>query len=216
LPYVKDALILGILNYSAFARLVLPEIEKELGRKVRREAIVIATQRYQQRLKGNVKSENLRQLISKTTISLRSDIIDVSLKRNNRTHQIINELMTKVEWEEDDIFFVVQGRHEVELYIDRRTYQEFKKELSKMDTLRTIENLVMIVINEPPGELVTTPGFLHFITGIFALNGINLPQIVSTQSDMILMVDNKDASKGYDLLNDAIAKCRKGMTTQDK
>lgn len=209
LPYVKDALRLDILNYSAFARLIGPTIEKQLKKKVRREAIVVASQRYKRQLKETTLSEKLRKLISSTTLSLRADVVDISLKRNIKTQDIINQMMQEIKWEKDEILFVVQGRYEVEVILDLKNFQRFKEKLSEDDIISIVENLVMIIVNQPSGELTFTPGFMHFLTEVLYLNGINLPQFLSTYSDIILIVDNKDASRSYDFLNDAIMKCRK-------
>ncbi|MDO8428401.1 MAG: hypothetical protein Q7S92_04255, partial [Candidatus Diapherotrites archaeon] len=45
-PYIKIGLKEGIINYSALARKISPEIEKTTSKKVNEETVMVAIKRY--------------------------------------------------------------------------------------------------------------------------------------------------------------------------
>ena len=52
-----------------------------------------------------------------------------------------------------------------------------------------------------PKDSTKTPGIFYFFLKSLAWEGINILEIVSTQSELTLVVDNKDVNRTYFVLN---------------
>lgn len=75
-------------------------------------------------------------------------------------------------------------------------------DLPKLNTagaLQVRENLVELsIITSPDVEEIL--GFVEYVTGLLAENGINIVEVVSCYMDTILVLEEKDAMKAYELL----------------
>ena len=76
--FVLEAMSRGIVSFGSLAEQLKPDIEKELGKKVRHHAIVMALRRYAETLKekGKVSFDYTSEIILKT------DICDIAVRRS--------------------------------------------------------------------------------------------------------------------------------------
>jgi len=208
MPYVKAALELDLLNYSAFSRYLIPKIQNKLNKKVSKEAITIAIIRYQKHMKKSKISEKLRKGISNCNISMRSDVVDLTLERTPEIQEIIGNFNKRINWKRGGIMFVVQGRAEVEVILDRENYNKIKENIPEELTVSEIKKMSIISVHQPNTDLTFIPGFYNFLLDSLSMNNINVLQIMSTLTELIIVVSQKQASRTYEILNNLIEKFR--------
>lgn len=66
-----------------------------------------------------------------------------------------------------------------------------------------IENQVMLTLKSPE-NLEETPGVLSYLVSILAAHDINITEFISCREDTHLVVDEKDATKTFELLNEKL------------
>ncbi|MBL7169781.1 MAG: hypothetical protein ISS48_02085 [Candidatus Aenigmarchaeota archaeon] len=208
MPYVKTALELDLLNFSAFSRHLIPKIEKELGKKVSNQAVTVAIIRYQKDMKKTKISKKLRKGIADCNISMRSDVIDLTLERTPEAQEIVEKFNKEIDWKRGGIMFVVQGRAEVEVILDRENYNKIKENIPENLTVNVIKKLSLISVHQPSTDLTFVPGFYTFLLDKLSMNNINVLQIMSTLTELIIVVSQEQAPKTHEILNDLIGRFR--------
>lgn len=186
-PYYKYVLEQGIANHSALAEKIKADVESELGRKVSLDAIAVSIRRYSEGLvKTATENEKiLLKLLAKSKINLKNDIADVTYN-----HEFSESLLKGVE-----PLHLIRGVTSTVVILDQDNLQ-------KIDSKKAIEvreNLVELTIITG-SEVEKTPGFVHYITELMVENGLNMIEVVSCYTDTILILEEKDALKAYEIL----------------
>jgi hypothetical protein len=191
-PFIKQAVKNNIVNYSKLARLISQE-KKILSL----DAILIACRRYYDKLKKTNINLSIMDLLSKSKLSIRSNIIviildpDVSFKR-------VVELQKEID-EKNEIIHVVRGTNAVTLI----TTDDFFKRIEnifKNNIFNVSKDLVEIVIKSSV-KLESVPGVMAHMYSLFGENDINIIETLSCWTDTILVIKKEDLAKSMDLLS---------------
>lgn len=185
-PYFKYALETGVVNYSALAKEIGKEVTTAIGREVSQDAIGVSIRRYAETL-GKVATAQEKELLSllkKAQINLKNNIADITFKPGQLELNGVKPIHT-LSGSSADVLIINQ------------------EDLAKINVSEAIEvrkNLVEIsIITDPEVEKVT--GFVQYVTGLLAENNINIIEVISCYIDTILILEEKDAMKAYEILN---------------
>lgn len=208
-PHIRTALEMDLLNYSALARHLIQQINKKYNKKVSKESIIVAAIRYQKEMTKKQISEKLKRGISECSISIRSDIIDLTFQKSPPVQEIVDDFNSKIDWKNGGVMFMVQGRNEIEIILDRINYNKIKELIPKEMVLNVIHNLTAVSIHQPSTELTFVPGFYAFLLNNLAINNVNVIEVMSTLTEVIIVVPQEQASKTFEILNEIIENFRK-------
>ncbi|MCS7386653.1 MAG: ACT domain-containing protein [archaeon GB-1867-005] len=206
-PSITDCIKMGVINYSALAARIKPEVEKTTGRRnVRIEAIKMALIRFSDELiKDNKILENkIREVIANTVLELKSDIVVLTVRQEALTDKL-DSLMKRVV--ASRFFQLTQGLQTFTLIFDGRELKKVVEIIGEDDIEVFIDNQSAIILLSPR-SVIEVPGVISYITALLARKGINITQIISCHEDTILIVDRKDASKAFATLEKAILDLR--------
>ncbi|MFH1424993.1 MAG: ACT domain-containing protein [archaeon] len=185
-PYLLYAMENGIINYSALAEKIKPAIVETLGRKVSNDAIAVSARRFAETLskEASVQETKLLKLLSKSQISMKNCVVDITFKKGELKVKGFKPIHTS------------SGSNADTLVINN-------EDLEKVDVVNAIEirkNLVEIALISPI-DVEETLGFVEYTTGLLSAEGINIVEVISCYTDTIFIVDEKDATKAYELLS---------------
>lgn len=208
--FLSNLLSKGLINNSALARELLVSVKKK-NPKATLESVTISIQRYAQGLKKGEVEKALSEQIANSQVSLKNDIVHATFYRNNIVSNSINEIAKNIRWDLDEILFINQGSGEITIVFDKKNKSLFKNILSKAVEVR--ENSAIISIKETNQKDMTpsieVPGlYAYFITQV-STNGINILDIISTKSQITLVINENDLTKSYETINDCIKHFRK-------
>ncbi|MHB8870970.1 MAG: hypothetical protein ACYC5G_00725 [Candidatus Doudnabacteria bacterium] len=196
-PYLEEAMGKGIINLSALARELKPGIKKQLYKKdVSDAALLMALKRYQPSLKRKASPSKLYSEIENITV--RSNLIEITLKNSAEVDQIRKDLMKMLASEKGHFFNFIQGVKESTLIISKDLEQVVTRHLSGK-AISKITNLSSITISLPP-ENRTTPGIYYNLLKVLAWNNVNLIEIVSNYNEVSLIFDNSQIDKAFSLI----------------
>jgi hypothetical protein len=207
-PYIHDLFKLDAANYSGIARTILKQVEQELEHPVKINAIIAAIQRYAQKIKGEPMIKEINKVISKFRLTLKNDMIHITLKRVEKSYNLILESYKKINWEERILIFQSEG--EISCLLDR-VNSKFLLSNSEKELENVQENLSTLIIKTPP-EMVEVPGVLYHLTGLISRAGITLIDMITTFREIIFVVYDKDASRTFEILDEIIKTSRKSVS----
>ena len=200
-----NSLKLGIANYTALALKIKPEVDKTVASDVNINTIVVSIKRIADAIQQNQDSDNIAQEekdnLAGARISLTGSIIDVEFDKEMENIEKILELFDR---ESDIRFNIFQSKNHMNLFIEN--ISEIKKIFdadSQIVTHSKIkEGVSMITISLPweETELRKTYRLLSIISNILYDNQIFLHNAFFTPNEIVLIINDIDAAKVYELL----------------
>ncbi len=196
-PLLQNFLSKGIINYSALAREMLPQVKKS-NTKAKMESVLIAIQRYVTTLYPP-STDIIHQILSRLEVRVTSDILQLVIERTKRKEQ---QLYSRILEQKGDVCILTQNSQQIGLFISKHIYPTFSHILSKGDILT--KNLAVIGLHETgilgKHNSLDTPGFLAHLCLLFAQNGISIVELVSCHEYILIFVKEKDAMVAYELI----------------
>jgi len=198
-PLLQEAIIEGIVNFGAVAEQLKPRIEKELRKKVKLSAIVMALHRYAE----NLKQPFHRKFDYRSEIIIKTGICDVILSKSPELFERLKKAYELVDYEKGDTLNIVAGNSEVSLVVSERILDSLKKLLLGIKIISVEHKLVSIALrfNE---KFVTTPGVIANITRKLSWNKINIVEIVSTMTELNVIIHEENLTRAYNTLQELV------------
>jgi len=200
-----NSLKLGIANYTALALKIKPEVDKTVASDVNINTLVVSIKRIADAIQQNQDSDNIAQEekenLAGARISLTGSIIDVEFDKEMENIEKILELFDR---ESDIRFNIFQSKNHMNLFIEN--ISEIKKIFGANSQIVTHskikEGVSMITISLPweETELRNTYQLLSIISNILYDNQIFLHNAFFTPNEIVLIINDIDAAKVYELL----------------
>ena len=200
-----NSLKMGIANYTALALKIKPEVDKTVASDVNINTLVVSIKRIADAIQQNQDSDNIlqeeKENLAGARISLTGSIIDVEFDKEMENIEKILELFDR---ESDIRFNIFQSKNHMNLFIEN--ISEIKKIFDANSQIVTHskikEGVSMITISLPweETELRKTYQLLSIISNILYDNQIFLHNAFFTPNEIVLIINDIDAAKVYELL----------------
>ena len=201
-----NSLKLGIANFTALALKIKPELDRIIGSEVNINTIVVSIKRIADALEENRDLDSIAQEekenLAGARISLTGSILDVEFDKEMENMEKILELFDR---QSDIRFNIFQSKNHMNLFIEN--ISEIKKIFNNNATptitpSKIKEGVSMITISLPweETELRKTYQLLSMISNILYDNQISLHNAFFTPTEIVLIINDKDAAKVYELL----------------
>jgi len=197
---VFDCLKMDLLNYTALALKIQPDVEKALGNPVNLNTIVVAIKRFADSLEARDNVEE-QSVLKNARLALTDGIIDIkfSLKDSQGIDLLmILDKFSKITTNYDffrssDMFrFLAEDLDDVRQIFDTLPNREniFSTGLAKIR--------ISIPSNQNKSDVVS------YVAEVLHDNGIELVNAFFSQDSIILILNERDASRAYDVLHSDI------------
>lgn len=175
-PFLLDALKMGIVNYSALARV----LQREIG-EGSLEAIKAAIIRVGEELveEWDLREEEVLSILRESKVRLQDKIA-----------VIISPVMLNIP------YIVTAYLTDSYVYIVDQT--ELKGDLP--EGVQVTRNLVALILLSPQ-RVETTPGFVAFVSQLLASRNINIVEFISCSTNTVIVLDSRDALEAFRLLH---------------
>jgi aspartokinase len=203
--YLQDSFLLqeylqeGLINYAALAEQVQPKIEKELGKKVKVSAIMMALRRHAEKLKTKKTEISFKD----SEIILKTGLCDISVSRSVKVSEILKQIHKIINYEKGDTLNIIQGDSDISIVVNSKYKNKIKKLLKGHRILNTEDNLVSVTARFGM-KYLHTPGVTYTFLRALVMEEINLIEIISSAVETTFIIDKKDASKAYNALDELI------------
>ena len=197
---IYDCMKMDLINYTALAVKIQPEIERILGNSVNLNTIVVAIKRYSDsfEIKEEVKEE---PVLKNARLALTDGIMDVkfSIKDSNQIDPMaILDKFSKItnNYEffrmSDSFRFLTEDMEDIR--------QIFGNVSDREDLFST--GLAKIKITIPNSQ--NQSDVVSYVAEVLHANGIELVNAFFSQDNIIIILNEKDASRAYEILNSDI------------
>jgi len=194
--YLTEAISKGIINNSSLARYIKPEIEEMIKKSASMPSIIAAINRVSSTIKPKyIKSDIFK---SSPEMILRSNLTLLSLANSSSLEEKYDSLLKLPN--SRHFLSLTKGSFETSMVISDELIKKVKDILKNEKITLEIGKVSSITILLPK-DSTKTPGIFYFFLKSLAWEGINILEIVSTQSELTLVVDNKDVNRTYFVLN---------------
>lgn len=196
-PLLEDGLSRGIISYSALARDLRPQIEKKLIKSVTRGSIVMALKRISKSLK--IKQKKIDQIINLNGLTVRSNLVELTYANSDTMAEKPKKVYSICEKRKDVFCSISQGVRETMIVASEEVENEIKNIFRNERTIARIGDISAITTLMNKDSLVT-PGVYYFVLKLLAWNDINIIDVISTYSELTVMVANKDIDRAFTIL----------------
>src|SRR3989338_6650602 len=188
-PFLQDALYRRLINYQSLAEDIQPEIEKEMGKKVKVSTVMTSLRRYADKLE----KQYIKKVIfgPECNLDMKSKISEISIKKSNTIYQLIPTLFDFVDFEEGGVLHFTNGNYDISIITNDRYKEEFLKVLEKEKILETNEGLVALSFKYSK-DFRRIPGTLHQMIRILAWENINIIELIETMTETIFILNEDD------------------------
>jgi len=126
-PSIKDCLKKGLINYSALSRLISKELHIE--KKTSKEAVLIASRRYKDKIFINCLEGEILELFKNSRLEIKNKISVLIIEKNVYFEELI-EIEKNIK-KEKGIFFAIEGTKTITIIIQDQDKILIKQKMSK-------------------------------------------------------------------------------------
>ena len=202
--FVEEGLGKGIISIANLAEQMLPDIEKELGKKVKQAAVVMALRRHAEQISGHRSKAGKFNYAGE--ILMKTNICDFSVVKSSSLLIKLKTIYNLVNFEKGDTLNVILGNNEVSIIINEKYMEKLAKFLSGEKTLNKEMGLVSLSIIFISDDFMHTPGIVFDVVRKLAWEDINIYEIVSTMTELTFILSKKDSMKAYNALQELAGK----------
>ncbi len=198
-PFLREAMTEDLINISALARKLKPEIEEQCGKEVKEGAIVMAIKRMTPGLyhRLNVKITNVMGDLGDFLV--RSNLSDYTFENSESLKSKQSELIHEVNKENDSFFTICKGVSETTFIVNTQ-HEPIIEKLFRGERIKShTKDLASVTVKLP---VVNTEiyGIYYYILKHLAWEGINIVELVSTSNEFTIVVKQDDVDKAFKIL----------------
>lgn len=193
---IYDCMKMDIINYTALAVKIQPEVERIIGSQANLNTIVVAIKRYSDSFeeKDSIKRE---AVLKNARLSLTDKIMDVKFSLDGIDSNETSNIMDKFSHMKSDYEFFRLADSFIVLAEDIDDVREVFSTLPNNENLFNtgLAKLKITLINNENRSDVTS-----YITELLHNNGIEMKNAFFSLDSIIIIIDAKNASKAYQIL----------------
>lgn len=197
---IYDCLKMDVINYTALAVKIQPEVEKHLGNTVNLNTIVVAIKRFADSFeqKEEVKKESV---LKNARLTVTDGIMDIKFSSNDFGLEDAAALMNKFSKINSDYEFIRLADSFRILTEDMDDIRKLLVPLPHEQNFSTGLAKIKIIIPEE-----NRAGATSYIPEILHAGGIEIVNAFFSPDNIIIVLKEKDASKAYDILRSEIGR----------
>jgi len=197
---VYDCMKMDLINYTALAVKIQPEIERILGNSVNLNTVVVAIKRYSDsfEIKEEVKEESV---LKNARLALTDGIMDIkfSIKDSNEIDPMeildkFSKITNNFEFfrVSDSFRFLAEDMEDI-----RQIFSNFSNREDMFST-----GLAKIRISIPTSQ--NQSDVVSYVAEVLHTNGIELVNAFFSQDSIVIILNEKNSSRAYDILHSDI------------
>ena len=197
---VYDCMKMDLINYTALAVKIQPEIERILGNSVNLNTVVVAIKRFADsfEIKEEVKEESV---LKNARLALTDGIMDIkfSIKDSNEMDPMtildkFSKITSNYEFfrVSDSFRFLAEDIEDI-----RQIFNNFTNRENMFST-----GLAKIRISIPTSQ--NQSDVVSYVAEVLHTNGIELVNAFFSQENIVIILNDRDASRAYEILHSDI------------
>lgn len=202
-PFLFEAFGRGILSYGSLAVEFKPIIENNLGKEVKESAIVMALRRYAEEVKDHPEVKKHIDGQISCEILMKTNICDFNVRKTEQLLERLKELYEMINIGRGDFLNVTVGNEEISIAVSEKYESDVVSFLEGELILGQKSGLVSLTMLFS-GDFLQTPGIIFQALRRLAWENINVYEIISTMTELTVVIKKEDSTRGYEALQDFI------------
>ena len=191
------ALTDGYMNMSSYAHKIRTRVEALTKKQVTIASLVVSLSRLRKEFK---KIKPLIREVPITNITTKLPITEIAYENENKFLKELESLSKKVAVSQDDFFTITRGTKEIDIIcsasLEKKILQHFTVKPKWVN-----RNFAAIGISYGP-EVFGMPNVFFSLLSVTARARINIEELVSTPTELIFIVAEKDFAKTVTLFSE--------------
>jgi hypothetical protein len=201
-PFLESALVEGLINLSALARQLKPDIEKKVGKEVNDSAVIMALNRLVPRLELMSAMKFKKVVENIGDIIVRSNLADIAFANSPTLFEKQAELLDRIRSMKDVFCTFSQGIYETTLVISTSILELVEEIFVRETQIAKTDNLSSITVKLPT-ENTICPGVYYYIFKELAWDNINIAEVISTTNEFTVVISDQDIHRAFTILMEA-------------
>lgn len=195
-PFLEDALLRDIINFSSLAIDLQPEVEKQMKKPVKTGSIVMALRRYHPR-----KRELYNTIKNLGDIVVRSGITEYTFLNSNTILNSQSNLLNAVKDKTKTYFTYSSNFQESNILVSSALKDVVENHFKDETCISVADNLSSMSISLPEDNSKTI-GLYFYIFKLLAYEGIPIFEIISTSNYFTLFLEKEYVNDAFLLMNE--------------
>ena len=196
-PFLDDALAKDLINFSALAIHLQPEVEKELRKPVQQGSIIMALRRYAPK-KHLIKNTSFRQM---GDIVVRSGITEYTFLNSKSILSSQASLMNIVK-DEVGVYLNYSSNYQESNILVSSDLKETVSDCFKDEILVSVKSDLSSITITLPKNSSQSVGLYFYIFKLLAYEGIPVFEMISTSNYFALFLEKEFVNPAFILLNE--------------
>ena len=193
-PIMEDLLADGILNLSAFARKIQPEVQERLMKDTSEAAIVMALKRLAPKITlSSVTPTKLKSFGG--TITVRSNLVEFVVANSPTMLPAQAKLLKKAD-SKREFMNITRGLFETTFVVSEEFGDEIISALNEEKIVLHIENLAAVTVHFKE-ETIYTAGVYYRILKALAWEKINFVEIISSGEEVTIVFEQDVVDQAF-------------------
>ncbi|MCA9331145.1 hypothetical protein KC957_03775 [Candidatus Saccharibacteria bacterium] len=198
-PLLKQGMDLDLVNLSALARHIRPELEAEIGERVSDAAVMMALRRYQSKAREVSSQRRPQEFLG--DMSVRSELADLTYTNSPRLERQVAKLSEHIG---SQVYFTVsRGLLQTSVIVHESARGVVEKLFAQENLETSVLGLTAITLHLKPGH-DQVAGILAYPLNLFAWHGITVIELVSTFDELNIVLYDKDVEAAFRILKQAL------------
>jgi aspartokinase len=199
---IYDCVKMDLINYTGLAVKIQPEIEKTLGSPINLNTIVVAIKRYADsfEIKEDVKEE---YVLKNARLALTDGILDIKFSKKDSAEMDPMSILDKFSKITNNYDFFRLSDSFRFLTEDMEGIRQIFENMSNRENMFS-SGLAKIRISIPTSQ--NQSDVVSYVVEILHDNGIELVNAFFSQDNIIIILNERDASKAYEILHSDIVR----------
>ncbi|HSP82541.1 MAG TPA: hypothetical protein VLN72_02280 [Gillisia sp.] len=196
-PFLDDALAKDLINFSALAAHLQPEVEKELRKPVQQGSIIMALRRYAPK-RHLVKNVSFRQM---GDIVVRSGITEYTYLNSKSILSSQASLMNIVK-DEVGVYLNYSSNYQESNILVSSDLKETVSKCFRDEILVSVKSDLSSITIALPKNSSQSVGLYFYIFKLLAYEGIPVFEMISTSNYFALFLEKEFVNQAFILLNE--------------
>lgn len=195
--FIEEALHNNFLNLTSFAEYIKPQVEKISKKEVTISALKMTLSRISKE-QLNIQQKAFR--FNFEDFFVRKDISIVTLEKNLSTLKFVNKIYKESLALESEYLSITQWVKEISIIFSKNLKSLIFNWINEKYIKYNLENLWMIWIHLSK-EMMSEVWMFYDITKKMAFYNINILEIISTYTEIALILEKKDLQRWFEILS---------------
>ena len=199
-PFLLEAMEDGIINASALARKLKPQVERRLNKTIKAGAIVMAINRMSIVNASPRTHRSITEMVQGLgDIVVRSDLSDFTFANSPTLLDREMELLNYIRAENNLFCTFSQGIYETTIVVSSAVHDKVELLFKNEKLLGSLANLCSITIKLPEGNTAVS-GIYYYILKQIAWAGVSIVEVISTTHEFTLVLQESEVNHVFTML----------------